>query len=68
MTERPLWDSMDELGFQMGDMNGEWEAPVATDKDKPKLPILPKLVEKPLVVPPVRQAPVERKHITRSGK
>ena len=50
-----FWTPLDELGFQMGDMHGEWKI-----RKKPK--------EKPLVLPPVRQPPVERKHIKKDGK
>ena len=59
MKDRPLWNSIKELGFQIGDMHGEWEK-------SPGIP--PKLVEKSQVVPPREQPPVERKHITRNGK
>lgn len=71
---RELWSDLDELSYQIG-----FDRPIFVDdllpdptvvkkETDPKRPIPPKPVERPQIVPPIRQAPVERKHITRTGK
>ena len=52
-----LWDTQDELGLEIGDMNGEWRKPQTG-----------KTVEKPQRVPPVKKQECEKKHIRRTGK
>jgi hypothetical protein len=54
-----FWTSRDELEYDIS-----FDRSIFVD-EKPKKP---KLKEKPLVLPPVKQLPVERKHISRSGK
>lgn len=56
-----LWDDISELGFQIGDMNGEWEKPLKPI-EKPKSPT----PTKPIVREPKPEP--QKKHIKKDGK
>lgn len=55
---KELWSEMDELGYQMGDMHGEWE-----NKRR-----LKRWQKKSVPVKIRRITEAEKKHIKRSGK
>jgi hypothetical protein len=55
-VKEKIWTDLDELGFQMGDMHGEWK------KAKQKSPT----PTKPTV--PVKKQEKEKMHIKRTGK
>lgn len=63
-----LWSAEDELGFQMGDMHGEWQ------KEEAKTKVGNKKVEKPFTNTPTKPVKIDRKpecqkkHIRRNGK
>lgn len=65
---REIWTDEDELGYQIGDMNGEWER-----EEFKKKPTGPK-IEKPFTRTPTKPVRIDRrpeimkKHIRRDGR